>query len=1079
VKCASVAMTSLEKWVSSMSIYGLDAPFTSADYADFVGDWGDALGEMAAGALVPARGKKGRRCAGPWCALCQCPVSQCITSDGIARHVRCASPGSLCAPSAGSRPTSRMSCDPGRASAMSHASVVSSRAASPQPQGRSGRASPYADELPSRAAPLPPRSASAMGSTHEGERRPEKPSRAATGLGSSSYGTEHRRETYVEFMHGRRYIRPAHIRPVNDMKADFSSVSKQDDVVSVFRLRDLMGSGVVCRVDAHLEEEDKARRAYDAEVRRRKRNENLKALTKKTREWQRCEARRKANRRKYLQENVQRQEHKSKEHVESPVMSEAGDEGDVVAPHKTCASIWDRRVSAEKVVAAISHMGSGALRRLSNTNCTQSIAEEAEEVPLASDDRFDVVALRKEEEEQDIMFARAAFRRYDNDKSARLEFREVRAILGDLRLMPQTPEEKAGFRTTLVHMTLGMQDGHTDSEHDDDDDDEKEEEEESHGISFRERLRRLGGEKKVASSIALALDELPSLLARVRKRLKTCRERVYRELFGRYDIFDRGELDFGTIKTLLQHEGWDPKTEKEQARFHDLVLFLRQRRVTLLQTSHSATLKAKTHKTQRVKKARSRVHEQEAHCIKEPTHKKVTMECSTEEESQSDCVEEERSSPRKLKSSKSTIKPCTRREMRSDTAGKFPFPDFEVLMEFIREGREQCEAEEQRNLAFSLGLLPNGVDKWASSGLFIEFRNELEKCHELFLSFDVDFSGFLEVDEIWEALMRLGLMPKRHADKSAVLQIVADTCADTRVAELRTRRKGRKVDKKGSAIALMCLFLYSEEKAKEDTQMSSTIDQENWLEEMMSDDQHVDFKGFLILLSKTRAWHHQSMKEELLPIFEKRLKRRNTAGATLSIPDVCKALEDFNLAPSSAQEQEKIKELIEAANEWGFEPACFDFEAFVKFIFKVREWRNSEQKAREKQYAWENLEIDERTVTTYRMAFDLLDTEARDELDITMIRRIFVVLRRPITSDQLRELFAKIDLDGSGTIGFLEFLHLVHEVGIYEAPKPPTAPKVSRKKKQVEDDWEFAATQSVSFAAARSITQDMSNCVDD
>lgn len=273
--------------------------------------------------------------------------------------------------------------------------------------------------------------------------------------------------------------------------------------------------------------------------------------------------------------------------------------------------------------------------------------------------------------------------------------------------------------------------------------------------------------------------------------------------------------------------------------------------------------------------------------------------------------------------------------------------------------------------------------------------------------------------------MRLGLMPKRHADKSAILQIVADTCSATRVSELRARRKGRKADKRASAIALMCLFLYSEE--EEDNQTSSTIDQDNWLEGMMGDDQHVDFMGFLTLLSKTRAWHHQSMREELLPIFEKRFKRRNTAGASLTIPDVCKALEDLNLAPSSVQEQEKIKELIEAANEWGFEPHCLDFEAFVNFIFKVREWKNLERQTREKQYAWDNLEIDERTVSTYRMAFDILDIEGKDELDITGIRKIFVVLRRPITSDQLRELFAKIDLDGSGTIGFLEFLHLVHE----------------------------------------------------
>jgi len=402
-----------------------------------------------------------------------------------------------------------------------------------------------------------------------------------------------------------------------------------------------------------------------------------------------------------------------------------------------------------------------------------------------------------------------------------------------------------------------------------------------------------------------------------------------------------------------------------------------------------------------------------------PMAKTVTL---MESISRTDSKDGEKS-PKKPQGGK--IKPRTRREMQSETAGKFAFPDFQVLMEFLRQSREKSVAEEQRRLAEELGLLAEDNRAWVSSKLFLEFRHELKRCHDLFVRFDEDFSGYLELNEIWEALMSLGLMPKVHQDKVSILQLVSEACESTLRSELRSKRRFG-----GLGLALM--FLYTQ--MGHDSGVADVLhkhlsqDQATLLQSQIAQNQRINFKDFLLLLSKVRSWHHQTMRDELMPLFEKRLKRRIATGAVLSIPEVCKALEDLKLAPNNLEEQEKIKELLEKSNEWGFDPPCLDFEGFVHFIRQMREWSKSVRRSTENEYGWKTFQYDERKVNMYRMAFDILDTEGDDQLGITSVRKVFVLLRRAITSDNLRELFAKIDLDGSGTIGFLEFLHLVYEL---------------------------------------------------
>merc|ERR1719253_918021 len=154
--------------------------------------------------------------------------------------------------------------------------------------------------------------------------------------------------------------------------------------------------------------------------------------------------------------------------------------------------------------------------------------------------------------------------------------------------------------------------------------------------------------------------------------------------------------------------------------------------------------------------------------------------------------------------------------MRCDKEGRFILHDFQIIMEFLREAREKNLAQEQLDLAVSLGLLPRENDPWVSSTLFLEFRHELKKCHELFIRFDEDNSGYLETNEIWEALMSLGLMPKRQADKMVVMKLMEEASQSTSRTEWQSKRRF------GGQHTLMFLYLSSQQaEAEEEANVAS------------------------------------------------------------------------------------------------------------------------------------------------------------------------------------------------------------------------------------------------------------------
>merc|ERR1712224_680936 len=86
--------------------------------------------------------------------------------------------------------------------------------------------------------------------------------------------------------------------------------------------------------------------------------------------------------------------------------------------------------------------------------------------------------------------------------------------------------------------------------------------------------------------------------------------------------------------------------------------------------------------------------------------------------------------------------------------------------------------------------------------------------------------------------------------------------------------------------------------------------------------------------------------------------------------------------------------------------------------------------AREKQLACGELGMTERELSDCRIAFSTLDQTGSGRLQIDSIRKVMVLLRRKISSDRLRQLFGRMDEDGSGYIEFMEFLRLMKAIDL-------------------------------------------------
>ncbi|CAE8710644.1 unnamed protein product [Polarella glacialis] len=330
----------------------------------------------------------------------------------------------------------------------------------------------------------------------------------------------------------------------------------------------------------------------------------------------------------------------------------------------------------------------------------------------------------------------------------------------------------------------------------------------------------------------------------------------------------------------------------------------------------------------------------------------------------------------------------------------FTDAEFQVMIAFLQEVQQLETAQQQKKLADFHNL--------DDTKLFLEFRQELTSLSELFLSFDDNGTGYINKDEVWAAFNSMGCIPRREEDKNILAKLIKDSCRTGTVKRFVGASKHT-----GFGLALL-----------------SQGGLRNDFAECMGQPGKLDFEKFAELLSKVRTWQTQCMREELKPLWEHCVRRRKCVDSLVGIKEVTHALDELGMGPRNTEHQITLFRFLSDANEWGFEPLSLDFEAFVRFIRRVREWRASSERSKDREYAVRELHFEERLVGEYRVLYDIIDAEGLGQLDITQVRKALKLILKKISpsSDQLRDLFEQFDDDRNGKISFMEFLHVVHKL---------------------------------------------------
>mmetsp|Transcript_138528 Transcript_138528/g.442774 ORF Transcript_138528/g.442774 Transcript_138528/m.442774 type:complete len:1038 (+) Transcript_138528:66-3179(+) len=624
-----------------------------------------------------------------------------------------------------------------------------------------------------------------------------------------------------------------------------------------------------------------------------------------------------------------------------------------------------KQANLKRVAAArVSHTAQTAECDLLRSR--QCVAEEGERIADELNDR-------------DCKEALKAFSRYDEDDSGSLELPEIRAVLGDLGLLPETTSEKASVRRTLVNFAQSIKDGESEPE-------EYMRSTKMPSVALADRRR----EEHLARNIHITKKNLHDFIARVRARLQATRARRHNEVFRRFDVFESGELDLPTLQKILTELklfGTEHDEEKTRTFFFEWLS-----KVACPQDAPPPA-------------------EELEYDVPEVWH------FGTKELRQLLLGKEI------VTAGPFQVCPDTmQRYVLKQLEGRmFDQTEFEVFVDFLQVAKDSIALEKERTGAKEIGI--------SNLRLFLEFRHELVGLRKVFESFDRHGEGEIGESDVWMALNSLGLNQAGHKERLIFARVLDLGCWNY-------------------------YALPSEEQQQRSLDLSSPSGTDrNWVHGVQFEDDltvvcplaaglrgflefppatetaTVTFQGFLTILSHIRMWVHSTMKDELRLLFDRCLRRRCTNGVVsevLGVREVAMGLEDLKLAPQNAEEQHHMKVFLEDCNEWGFQPVTLDFDTFVRFIRRIREWRAGVGRERERQFASKEYGFKEVIVQEYRVAFDILLEDGHDGLAVSDVRRIFKLLRFNITSELLRELFAKVDAGAAGRINFLEFLKLVH-----------------------------------------------------
>ncbi|CAJ1420057.1 unnamed protein product, partial [Effrenium voratum] len=534
-------------------------------------------------------------------------------------------------------------------------------------------------------------------------------------------------------------------------------------------------------------------------------------------------------------------------------------------------------------------------------------------------------------------------------------------------------------------------------------------------------------QEELARSVGLVKEQLPELLQRIRKRLRVARQKLHFAHFTQCDAQDEGELEVQDILKLLEDLRALPETEEARSDFARWLLSTVKGKEQKPAPSASQAPPAPAPPVPAVPAVGEKQRSHKRASTLTVAKAKRLARSGSKSPSWSEDMDEVVHTPRSVSIDPRAYGEKTEAEKRSGskelfmedvaledlprmlTEVRFDKFEFEVMVDFLHEAHGRLAASRQLQIAEDFGL---------SRGLFQEFRKELETMRDLFYSFDDTRSGVLKKVEVWVALSNLGLLPATDQNKMIMLVMINVACDGIQsplCARFRSSVPRKSARWQGTRGALKALLQSSE--------FLTLASQCGPLDEGC-----MDFPGFLQLVQTVRQMQSRSLREELAPLFERMLRRRkksvNFGCDAVGMPEVSQALEVLQLGPKHREDQTKIFEFLNEVNEFGFKPLTLDFEAFVRFVRQAKEWEATRTRVDDREYG-KGLGLKDGMVDEYRVIFDVIDSSGGGDLDLIGVKRACGLLGlKSLTFDELKELFETLDIDKSGTISFLEFLHM-------------------------------------------------------
>lgn len=382
----------------------------------------------------------------------------------------------------------------------------------------------------------------------------------------------------------------------------------------------------------------------------------------------------------------------------------------------------------------------------------------------------------------------------------------------------------------------------------------------------------------------------------------------------------------------------------------------------------------------------------------------------------------------------------------------------------------------------------------------------LQRC-ELFEQFqlhDVDSTGSLSIDEVFDILPELGLAPRIKEERQMIRECIAAVDVDdskevefkefeqllvqVREGLHRMRRERRRSIIHQSELAHGIVEAFKNEICelkdqfdRYDRDHSGFLDRAelNLLiadcglgprskterEEMQalidsSDVDHnaqVTFQEFLHLILGIRGLSSQRRHEDLQELFS---SFDQDGSGSMSLAECSRLLENLGLSPKTRQEQRHIAVLLEAMDEDG--SGELDFDEFAHLCQRVQEMLQLVVHHEELQAA-KSLHITATQLQEYKSVFHVLDPDESGKLTLATVRGIVDGLHIHISGDDLYEIFAEVDEDGSGAVEFSEFLKLISMVNehvtksgqahklVTASTKRPSQPNEDNSQYTVED----------------------------